>query len=183
MNVWIIENTASVKLVFVVFSTFLIAERLINTFHSKVFPEKPKKVFCRIDFFFLLANYLAIIFLSIFSFFGQKRISVLESLVGGSLFLIGVACRRMAIHALGKWWSVFIEIKEGQPIVREGIYRYLKHPYYLGVLCELFGFALVCNAVPWVYILIGIQCVCLLFRIRIEERILQICERKMRRTL
>jgi isoprenylcysteine carboxyl methyltransferase (ICMT) family protein YpbQ len=183
MNVWGIENTTLVKLVFFIFFIFLIAERLINTFHPKIFSRKTKKVFCRADFVFLLSNYLAIILASVASFFMQARISLWESLIGGAIFFAGVICRRMAIHALKEWWSVFIEIKEGQRIVREGIYRYFGHPYYLGVLCELSGFVLLCNAAPWISILIVVQCVLLFFRIRIEERVLQIYERRMKQKL
>jgi len=40
--------------------------------------------------------------------------------------------RISAIRTLGELWSYRIEIKEGHKLVKSGIYKYLKHPAYLG---------------------------------------------------
>jgi methyltransferase len=47
------------------------------------------------------------------------------------------ALRYAAIRALGERWSVKIVVPPGEPLVRRGPYRLLRHPNYLAVAVEL----------------------------------------------
>jgi protein-S-isoprenylcysteine O-methyltransferase Ste14 len=107
--------------------------------------------------------------------------SILEYLFAGRglhwvLFTIGWACgllsfwiRRQAIKALGRFWSLHVEIRENHEFVRTGPFRFVRHPAYFSMILELLAFALICNAwimlvaIPLIYFPI------LALRLRLEE--------------
>ena len=65
-----------------------------------------------------------------------------------SLFAAGQALRLIAIRTLGGRWStrvITVPGPAGIP-VRHGIYRYMRHPNYLGVQLEIMGVPLVHSA-------------------------------------
>jgi isoprenylcysteine carboxyl methyltransferase (ICMT) family protein YpbQ len=84
--------------------------------------------------------------------------SVIEYLLRGKelswpLFVLGIALaiisfwlRRKAIAALGKFWSLHVEIREQHQFVQHGPFRYLRHPTYLSMILELVALALICRA-------------------------------------
>lgn len=51
--------------------------------------------------------------------------------------VLGQFLRYAAIRTLGRRWTVRIVTVPGRPPVRHGIYRYLRHPNYLGVVLEI----------------------------------------------
>jgi methyltransferase len=62
------------------------------------------------------------------------------------LFACGQALRLAAIRTLGERWSTRIMTVPGAPPVRHGIYRYLRHPNYLGVEMEILAAPLLHSA-------------------------------------
>jgi protein-S-isoprenylcysteine O-methyltransferase Ste14 len=57
--------------------------------------------------------------------------------LGLGLFAVSLAVRLTAIRALGKFWSLHLEIRDGHRLVTEGIYRYVRHPAYLAIMLEV----------------------------------------------
>ena len=80
---------------------------------------------------------------------------------------------------MDKYWSVYIEVKEDQRIVRKGIFRYLKHPYYTGVVLELAGFSLLTNSVWGVLLTFMLQLPLVLIRVHYENRVLNVYGKRM----
>ena len=76
----------------------------------------------------------------------QREINLTITLLGFSMFSTAFFLRKWAIKTLGDYHSIHIEIREEHPLIREGPYRYIRHPYYLSVIMELLGFPLVANA-------------------------------------
>jgi protein-S-isoprenylcysteine O-methyltransferase Ste14 len=80
--------------------------------------------------------------------------------------------RRSAIRALGRFWSVHVEMREGHEFVRSGPFAHARHPVYFSMILELAGIGLILNS--W----IALGAVLLIFvptlvaRVRIEERAL-----------
>jgi protein-S-isoprenylcysteine O-methyltransferase len=71
----------------------------------------------------------------------------------GYLFVVaGFWLCRMALAALGDNWASLLDyqIKPGQKLVTTGIYKYLKHPLYLGDILWLTGLELTLNS--WLFI-------------------------------
>src|SRR5690606_5840710 len=59
------------------------------------------------------------------------------------LFLIGQMLRYVAMRGLGEHWSVRIITVPGAPVATGGVYRWLRHPNYLGVVLEIAALPLV----------------------------------------
>jgi methyltransferase len=90
------------------------------------------------------------------------------------IFVIGQSLRYAAIRTLGRRWTVRIVTLPDAPLVRSGIYRYLRHPNYLGVALEIAAVPLLHTAYLTA-ILFTLANACLLaVRIRAEERALGI---------
>jgi len=62
--------------------------------------------------------------------------------LGFAGMILGQTFRYIAIKTLGKRWTVKIFVLPEAPAVNHGIYRYIKHPNYLGVILELAFFPL-----------------------------------------
>ncbi len=63
-----------------------------------------------------------------------------------SLFTIGQVLRLTAIRTLGSRWSTRVMTVPGEASVQRGIYRYIRHPNYLGVELEILSVPLVHSA-------------------------------------
>ena len=81
-------------------------------------------------------------------FAGRRKFRPRLAVLALSLFAAGQALRLIAIRTLGWRWSTRIMTvpgPEGTP-VRHGIYRYIRHPNYLGVELEILAAPLVHSA-------------------------------------
>ena len=94
-------------------------------------------------------------------------------------FVAGVLCslasfaiRRAAIRALGKFWSLHVEMREGHEFVTSGPFAYARHPVYFSMILELLGIGLIVNAWITLAIVFAIFTPTLIARVRIEERAL-----------
>ncbi len=121
--------------------------------------------------------------LRLFVFAGTLMIvgGILEYLLsdgrlGGPTFAAGVGCgvgsfllRRRAIQALGRFWSLHVEIRETHEFVREGPFRWVRHPTYFSMVLELLSAGLMLQA-WWSLGVVSLVFVPALFwRVRLEE--------------
>jgi methyltransferase len=88
------------------------------------------------------------------------------------IFLAGQSLRYAAIRALGQRWSVRIMTLPDAPPVSGGIYRYLRHPNYLGVMLEVAAVPLLHGAYLTSLCFSLANALLLTIRIRAEERAL-----------
>ena len=86
--------------------------------------------------------------------------------------VVGQLLRYAAIGTLGRRWTVRIITVPGLPPVRRGIYRYLRHPNYLGVMLEIAAVPLLHTAYLTSLIFSVINAVLLRTRICAEEEAL-----------
>lgn len=94
------------------------------------------------------------------------------AVAGLAVFMAGKAIKYLAIATLGQRWSFRVLVLPGAPLVSTGIYRWLQHPNYIGVVLEVVGIGLWMRA-PIAGTLFGVTFgLILLWRIRIEERAL-----------
>ena len=103
----------------------------------------------------------------------QKAVYRFEvvNLVGASFLLLGVTLRVLAQKALGKHFSYALRIINDHTVVKQGIYKYIRHPAYSGYLLFFFGVALLFSS--WYGFLIMLLLIpCFLYRIGIEEEML-----------
>ena len=79
------------------------------------------------------------------------------------------AIRRQAIAALGKFWSLHVEIRENHEFVQSGPFRFVRHPAYFSMILELLALALICNAFFTLLLIPLFFVPVLVARVRLEE--------------
>lgn len=87
-------------------------------------------------------------------------------LIAGSAFVV----RAAAVRALGRMWSVHIEIRKEHQLVQDGPFRWIRHPIYLGAILELLGAIIFLNASYTLVAFVVLFIPSLVARIRLEER-------------
>jgi protein-S-isoprenylcysteine O-methyltransferase Ste14 len=86
-------------------------------------------------------------------------------LCGGLSFWI----RRKAIMALGRFWSLHVEIRANHEFVQSGPFRWIRHPTYFSMILELLAIGLILNAVVALVIGLALFVPILCWRISLEE--------------
>ncbi|MEM6783475.1 MAG: isoprenylcysteine carboxylmethyltransferase family protein [Bacteroidota bacterium] len=87
--------------------------------------------------------------------------------------LVGQTLRYAAIRTLGDRWTVTIWVLPAAPPVTGGIYRYVRHPNYLGVILELAAVPLLHTAWTTALVWSLLNAWMLRVRIRAEEAALE----------
>jgi protein-S-isoprenylcysteine O-methyltransferase Ste14 len=90
---------------------------------------------------------------------------------GLALFAIGAVLRVWPMYTLGRRFSAFVAIQEGHTLVTDGVYRYIRHPSYLGGMVAWVGWALVFRSVAGLLLSVPLLYP-LVARINTEERLL-----------
>lgn len=91
----------------------------------------------------------------------------------GSLIAIsGLIMRRIAIKTLDKHFDGLIQVKEGQQLIRHGLYRYFRHPSYTGTILAFFGFGMASMSIVNTILFPLLFTICYAFRIQLEEDVL-----------
>jgi protein-S-isoprenylcysteine O-methyltransferase Ste14 len=85
------------------------------------------------------------------------------------LMLAGVAFRWYSARVLGKYFTFDVATHNEQALVKEGPYRYIRHPSYSGALISLAGFGLALG--NWASLAAAVSCLGLAYcyRIPVEE--------------
>ncbi len=92
--------------------------------------------------------------------------------LGIALMIIGVAFRWYSIRVLGKYFSVQLAVQPGQTVMKEGPYRWIRHPSYSGSLITMLGLGMaftnwLCLVSVPLIVFIGFN-----YRANIEEKML-----------
>jgi protein-S-isoprenylcysteine O-methyltransferase Ste14 len=85
-----------------------------------------------------------------------------------SVWLVNAAARR-----LGKQWALTARVVEGHTLIKDGVYRFVRHPIYTGMFGMLLATGLA--TAQWVPLLVAsvLFVAGTLIRVRIEERLLR----------
>ena len=109
---------------------------------------------------------------------GFQRIGYFEHgsrflpIAGILLIICGLCVRWFAIFSLKHEFTVDVSIRKNHRIIKEGIYRFVRHPAYAGILLSFLGLGLCfSNYLSMLIIFIPI-CLAFLHRIHIEEEAL-----------
>ena len=133
----------------------------------------------RVDKFSLRILWIAILIgVNAGVLFGMQRAgnfgngSVLFPSIGIALVVCGLVVRWSAIFSLKRQFTVDVAITKDHRIVREGVYRFIRHPAYAGSLLSFLGLGLFfSNYLSMLVIFIPI-CSAFLYRIHVEEKAL-----------
>jgi protein-S-isoprenylcysteine O-methyltransferase Ste14 len=86
-----------------------------------------------------------------------------------AVLAIGIVVRWTAIVSLGKAFSVNVAIRETQTLYQGGLYRFMRHPSYTGMLIIFFAIGLSQRNWYSFAIMMIFPTIALLYRIHVEE--------------
>jgi protein-S-isoprenylcysteine O-methyltransferase Ste14 len=89
--------------------------------------------------------------------------------VGLVIVWLGLALRVWAITALGTAFRMTVEVDQGQSVVTEGPYRWVRHPSYTGLLLITLGFGIAFASWLFLLLCVVLPSLALLRRIKVEE--------------
>jgi protein-S-isoprenylcysteine O-methyltransferase Ste14 len=96
--------------------------------------------------------------------------------IGLILMLIGIVFRQIAIIFLGKNFTTSVHLKspneKQKNLVNKGLYKYIRHPSYTGMILTLIGLPLALGAWAGAIIVFIVSLIAYSFRIKEEERML-----------
>jgi protein-S-isoprenylcysteine O-methyltransferase Ste14 len=97
----------------------------------------------------------------------------LISSLGLVLIVIGVVIRWSAVRTLDKYFTVDVTILNDHKLIRSGLYKYVRHPSYLGLLIAVLGLGV--TMVNWLSTIVMLvpHLIVILLRINEEERALE----------
>lgn len=94
------------------------------------------------------------------------------AVVGVSSAIAGQTLRYLSMRSLGKRWTLPVITIPGVPVVNNGIYRYLRHPNWLGVILEIVGIPLIHTAYLTAIFFTLANAVLMVKRVHTEEQAL-----------
>ena len=158
------------KIIYIVIFLLIAVERILNTFKSE---EREGKIHHKWTAPVLMTTYCLVVLIALFDFiFYLGKINFLITACGIVTMAGGIILRRSAIKTLGPNWSIHLKELNAQQLVNSGPYRFFRHPYYIAVMLELAGVALYFNSLPALVFLFCVHFPLLLYRTKLEERIL-----------
>jgi len=92
--------------------------------------------------------------------------------VGIVVMVLGIALRAWSVIALGRNFTVYVQVRDEQPVVDTGPYRLLRHPSYTGLLLVCLGIGLALGNWLALVVVVALPTAVILVRIRVEERAL-----------
>jgi protein-S-isoprenylcysteine O-methyltransferase Ste14 len=120
-----------------------------------------------------LGVFMAIFLSDYFATHGITPIPETFFYVGIIVMMVGIAFRQWAIWVLGRFFSTKVRIVSDHRIVREGPYRYVRHPSYTGTLMILLGLGLASRTWLGTVIIIALFSLVIGYRIDVEENALK----------
>lgn len=135
-----------------------------------------KKDIKAILFFFLIIFVFTSLSIYVFSI-GIGNVSEHQGFLfwfGICILLIGVLFRQISIRYMGKFYVATLQVQEKPKLIKEGIFKIIRHPCYSGFMVALWGLGL--TTLNWVFFIeififsLGI----FLIQIAIEERQLEV---------
>ncbi|MDB5122836.1 MAG: Isoprenylcysteine carboxyl methyltransferase family protein [Mucilaginibacter sp.] len=158
---------------FIIFITFFILQRLSELFiakrNEKWLLHQGAVEYGRVHYPFMIAMHTLFIVSIITEYVlrGQPPIDLVFLVV----FLIVLSFKFWALSSLGKYWNTKIYRIPGVYPVKKGPYKFLKHPNYMEVVCEIAVIPLVFHLYYTAIIFTILNAAMLTVRIREENRV------------
>ena len=127
------------------------------------------------DRLFLFSGLIAWILVLITSFGNIKgpifSLNSPMNVAGALIFFVGLAIRLSAVASLKRSYSWTLEIRDEHRLVKDGLYRYVRHPIYVGVLLGAFAVPIFATSfLGFVFALMAIPL--FIYRMGVEEKML-----------
>ena len=120
----------------------------------------------------VLGILIPLIITIVLSYTNIGQISTSVSYLGLTILLVGFLLRQYSIFILGKFFTPVVEKQKDHKIIQHGLYKYIRHPSYTGLLLEITGFALSLSNIVSLIITLIFFIPAISYRIKIEEQFL-----------
>jgi len=91
-----------------------------------------------------------------------------------ALYLFLLSFKVWVVTSLGKFWNTKIYHISGFPLIKKGVYNYIKHPNYLIVIVEIAIIPLIFNLYYTAIAFTALNAIMLSVRIKEENKVLKI---------
>jgi protein-S-isoprenylcysteine O-methyltransferase Ste14 len=95
----------------------------------------------------------------------------IQNIVGIALIVLGFSVEIISQITLGRNYSSTLVIREDHQLITHGIYNFVRHPLYLGVILISLGFPIFSSSLFGLLVMLAMIPV-FLIRIKLEERLL-----------
>lgn len=148
-------------------------ELILSKINEKLMLRDGGMIIQETNYYFMVALHaLWLAGLVYYAFFTELLIDPIIAIVSLVFFLIGQCLRLIAIITLGRNWSTRIMVKSGGRVVRKGIFKWFRHPNYIGVILELISLPFFASLFLFGGIFSVLNLAILFFRIKKEEETL-----------
>ena len=155
----------------VIATLFVWAERMREVFTKREVVAGKTKETLTFNLFMLCG--ILIVAGGISEFYLRHEVLRWGTFIAGLVLSTGsFVLRRAAIRALGRFWSLHVEMREGHEFVKSGPFGYARHPVYSSMVLELLGIGLMLNAWITLIAVFMIFTPTVIARIRMEEEAL-----------
>ncbi len=96
----------------------------------------------------------------------KKQIAIAQSVLGGAIGITGLTLGILSFLALGKNFRPFMAPKVNSTLVTTGIYKYIRHPMYIGTILALLGLVVAFGSLLVIPAWLGVA---ILYLIKIEK--------------
>lgn len=165
-------------LTFKILIILTVIQRISELFLSK---SHEKRILAKGGFIAKEPNYIFMVLLHTswlislfyFAFFSSPEFLPQRFFLFIGLFVSGQFFRILAIKTLGERWTTRIAILKKEPVLKKGIFKYIKHPNYLGVCLEIFSLPAAIGLYQLALFFSFINFIIIYFRISLEEKLLR----------
>jgi methyltransferase len=75
----------------------------------------------------------------------QRPLNLWITGLGLFLYVLSLGLRLWAVRTLAEYWSLHVELRPTQPLIKTGPYRLVRHPAYTAIILEFIAIPLVGN--------------------------------------
>jgi protein-S-isoprenylcysteine O-methyltransferase Ste14 len=89
--------------------------------------------------------------------------------IGIALIVLGIIIRAIAIVTLWRYFTVDVAIASGHELIERGMYRFIRHPSYTGMLLSFLGLGFAMQNWISLAVVVIATFLALSYRVRVEE--------------
>lgn len=123
--------------------------------------------------FLIICRNLSVWLSAIYSYFyPSSHLGYLNMYIGASLIFLGSLIRFLSINKLKANFTMNLNAYKSQKIETGGIYCYVRHPSYVGILLIFISFPIMADSLTLAVLIFNVTLATLIYRMNLEENLL-----------